>query len=148
MTFNHQKCGIKAGFKKVVRVGISSVILACYIFQKKNRRIAQYLRGEREECHMQYAGNMEASPTVLHTCKIWHETCNSFSLLTPHTCSLCVCVLLPLEKSFAFYISVVNSSRRNVLKEGLLLCSSLSPPPLSLVSIFLSLFPKILASWR
>ena len=40
------------------------------MFLKKNRRIAEYLRGEREEWNMQYAGNMEASPTVLHTCKI------------------------------------------------------------------------------
>jgi len=29
-----------------------------------------------------------------------------------------MCVLLPLE-NFGFYIGVVNSSRRNVLKEGL-----------------------------
>ena len=29
-----------------------------------------------------------------------------------------LCVLLPLEKILGFYISVVNSSRLNVLKEG------------------------------
>jgi hypothetical protein len=39
-------------------------------------------------------------------------------LLTSFRVSWCVCVLLTLKKSFGFYISVVNSTRRNVLQEG------------------------------
>ncbi len=42
---------------------------------------------------------------------------------------LCVCVLLPVEKSLNFIISVVNSSRRNVLKEG---CVTMWTKPLKL----------------